>query len=845
MPHPFLYLAAALSAGILARSAVPASPLVCIVPAGVSLAAAWTVFLSRRHHTPVFILILTCAFFLGAGFHSQAEHEFSNNGLRRIQETEYLDFTGILYKSPSFGIDNDYLYVKVNQVHHSGKNLSVSGRLKVSLPRSAHSPRLKHLLAGDRLTVSARLIHSRGFKNFKQPTRDFYLKMDHIHKQAFCKSPLLVHKKKAAPVLSPRRFFSGVRLRIQSVIETYFSRHPPNLTPAGAVLEALLLGARERVRDDTRQTLQHSGLYHLMAISGAHVAVLSFMFFFLLKSVRVPERTACLCVTAGLVFYAFLVEGRPSVIRATMVMVFFLAGKWLWRDSPVLNTLSLSALVLLVFHPFDLFAAGFQLTFAATLSIVLFYPVIIKKLPRLPGKFSEVFAVSLAAQIGVLPFIAAAFNRVSFGSLLLNYPALPLVTVIMAGGYLFLLTAGLLPFISAHMVKGLDFVIRQFISLAELSHYAPALSFRIPDPYPGIAAGYFGCLIAWAVLKPKWGKIISGTGFVIFAAVLIWHPFPHHSPHLRVTYIDVGQGDAALIEFPGRKVMLIDGGGFASGRFDVGEQVVSRVLWKKGIKKIDYLACSHPHPDHFYGLPSISRNFRVSEFWEAAIQAEQPAYQNFLDQLAPETRRRRLLRGDTIRVDAVTVKVLHPPPSFSHPAVNNHSLVLRLEYGRHAFLFTGDIEKEAEYDILTHTAGTGIRSQVLKSPHHGSESSSTSLFLNAAAPKIVVITAGEHNRYGLPKESILRRYREAGARIFRTDLHGAVEITSDGTRFSVRTASSPPPGAVSSAFQDKHLFPMPPLSPGRKGLPRLAGASLAMTSLNEKEIAKISKFFYE
>lgn len=797
MPHPFLYLAAALAAGILFHHALPAEPAVYTALASASLVSAWALFILRRHLLPVFLLILSCTFFLGAGLYSLADIDFSKNKLHNLHNKDYLDLTGTLIKSPSFGVDSDYLYMKVSKVRCSQKDFPITGKLRITVPRTAYSRRLKHIYAGDRIQVSARLINSRGFKNFEQPGRDFYLKMDHIHKQAFCKSPLLVHKISEAAPLSIRRYFSRFRMTIQSAIEKYFSGPGRPLSPTGAVLEALLLGARDRVRDDTKRILQHSGLFHLLAISGAHIAVLSFLFFSLLKSIRVPERSASLIVMAGLIFYAFLVEGRPSVIRASMVMLFFLSGKLLWRDTPLLNTLSISAFVLLLLNPFDLFALGFQLTFAATYAIVLFTPVIVKNLPRLPFKFSEVLAVSMAAQIGVLPFIASVFNRVSFTSLLLNYPALPLITVIMTGGYVFLFAAGIFPAAASTAAAVLNFIIQKFISLARFSQFAPALSFRIPDPYPWIAAGYFVSLLAWTLLNKKWGKRVSAAGFLIFTALLILHPFPRYSGNLRITHIDVGQGDAALIEYPGRKVMLIDGGGLAASRFDIGEQVVSQVLWGKGIKKIDYLVSSHPHPDHFYGLISVSRNFSISEFWEAAPRMKHREYQVFLDQLPSKTLHRRLCRGDRMQFDQISIEVLHPPCRYEHPVINNHSLVLKISYGSHAFLFTGDIEKEAEAELVNSNKSLSCR--VIKVPHHGSGTSSSGPFLQAAAPQIAVITAGEHNRYGLPREDIVRKYKESGSSVFRTDLHGAVEIISDGCRLSVRTAASPPNCLLSGA----------------------------------------------
>jgi competence protein ComEC len=260
-----------------------------------------------------------------------------------------------------------------------------------------------------------------------------------------------------------------------------------------------------------------------------------------------------------------------------------------------------------------------------------------------------------------------------------------------------------------------------------------------------------------------------------------------------LTFLDVGHGDSILVEFPGREKMVVDGGGLPVGTFDIGENVVSPFLWGKGIRTIGTLVLSHPHPDHRNGLPSIARNFRPREFWEAAPGAEDPGAEALRKALGPALRL-RLKPGDERTIGGVRIEILAPDEEDSSRtgAENERSLVLRLTYGSTSFLLTGDIAASAERRLAG--SGRAIRTDVLKSPHHGSRSSSSPEFLDSVSPRIVVISVGRDNRYGLPDPGIVARYEERGIRVLRTDRDGAVEIASDGERLSIRTAVIPSRG---------------------------------------------------
>jgi len=789
MAFPFLFLCLALAAGIIAGALIPIPLTGGIIALLALLLSAWLFFLLDRYKLSL-VSILLAVFVLGMLLLIHADREYETNALHQLKSEAYLDFYGTVYRSPSRGLECDYLYMKISRVVIQGRVKKVGGKLRLTVPHSSEFPTYPDWCVHDEIKVSAKLSSSSGYQNFAPSPLEKHLKSQLIHRRAHTKSPLLVQKIKPGYRLSPLRLISLIRKAFQKKIEEHFASKDGKLSPQGAILEALMLGERGRIPDDILHSLQKGGIFHLFAISGAHIAIVSFLLFSLFRLFRIPERMSFVAIIVFLLFFALLVEGRPSVARATTMAIVYLIGKLIWRDISLINTISFSAFLLLVVNPFNLATLGFQLTFAATLAIILFYPPIIKRLPRLPLRFSEILSLSLTAQIGVLPIVAHAFNRVTFSALILNYAAIPLVAIIMAIGYLWMPLALVSGPLAQPLVPVLNLLTEALQQTPVLLNFAPALSFRIPTPHWWTIAGYFSCLalflIPWKDKKPRW---ILSFCYLAFFLILIIYPFSQRTKHFTVTFIDVGQGDAALLEFPGTTKMLIDGGGTPEDTFDVGEKVVSPFLWRKGIKKIDYLVLTHAHPDHMNGLKAVARNFKIENYCESFSPEDSDPYDQLMHTLSSRVTKRRIFSGHTASVGSAHIRVLHPARKepLTRQVHNNQSLVLQITYGQHSFLLTGDIEKEIESKILE--SQTAVASTVLKSPHHASLSSSTMPFLKSVSPEIVVISVGKGSWYGLPHPGVLERYECIGASVYRTDIHGAIEITSDMQRISVRTAA--------------------------------------------------------
>jgi len=302
--------------------------------------------------------------------------------------------------------------------------------------------------------------------------------------------------------------------------------------------------------------------------------------------------------------------------------------------------------------------------------------------------------------------------------------------------------------------------------------------------------------LAWALFNFRQTRFaraaLIGIALVASADVAYWAKQRFGSQELRLTIVDVGQGNAALMELPGGRCMLVDGGGFYDNRFDVGARVVAPFLWRKKIATVETLVLSHPHPDHLNGLLFIASHFNVQEVWMNQEYVTSQPYQDFLEIISEKDIRivglEDLLRPRTI--NGVRFQALYPPSDFLARKTkdiwrntNNSSLVLKVTFNKVSFLLPGDIGAEAEKELIG-LAGSALDSDVLLVPHHGSKRSSTPEFLEYVDPSIAVISAGWKNIFGFPHPKVLKRYEARGCEVFRADQQGAITITTDGTDIS-------------------------------------------------------------
>jgi competence protein ComEC len=400
--------------------------------------------------------------------------------------------------------------------------------------------------------------------------------------------------------------------------------------------------------------------------------------------------------------------------------------------------------------------------------------------------------ISTFASLGTAPLIAAGFQRLPLIAPLANIVVVPLASIAVPLALSASFLAVILPPLGGLLLGLAGMIVTVMYTLiawfAAIPYAAPRIS--------AVALPVLLLVYATLVLIPysyawraaRWGAII---GIVLIGAWQTW-PWlvPHGRGQLEVTFLDVGHGDASFIRFPQGSTMLIDGGGSYRDDWDVGERVVAPFLWYQGIRRVDYVVATHPHPDHAKGLGIILRDFRVRQFWDNGAQVMSQWYGD----IRRQAEARRLYRdvvGDRLTetaIDGVSLKLLHPTVTFQppmprrggreDPGENNRSVVLKLTYGTVSLLFTGDIEQEAEAFLLQ--TGHNLRATILKVPHHGSRTSSSQAFMQAVAPRVAVLSVQRESRFGHPHPKVVDRYKALGVHVFRTDEHGAITVRTDG-----------------------------------------------------------------
>lgn len=400
--------------------------------------------------------------------------------------------------------------------------------------------------------------------------------------------------------------------------------------------------------------------------------------------------------------------------------------------------------------------------------------------------------VSVAVQLLLLPLMIVYFHRLSPASLVLN---------IVVGLLLALLTAvALVALLLAHVSVTLA---APFCNLANLIDW---LMVHSVDPFARLNVAsihlaeysgwsslvyllYYMPLVVLVIAKPKrWLLPVVGVQ-ALLVVIVILHPFSAVADgKLRVDFLDVGQGDSALVTLPDGRKLLVDAGGATdrhrvnTDRRSVGEAVVSEYLWWRGLDAVDYVLPTHADADHIDGLNDVLRNFTVDAALVARSPANDPEYAKFAQTLlATKTHVARIQAGDLIRVGDVQIEVLWPPAAAhaNEPSRNNDSIVLRLEFGKRSLLLTGDIEKSGERALIA--SGKQLKADVVKVPHHGSRSSSTLPFVTATAAQFAVISVGQTSVFGHPHADVVERWRANGAQVFTTGKCGTITVTTDGT----------------------------------------------------------------
>ncbi len=692
---------------------------------------------------------------------TQAE-EYESNPLRKwvaAHEKETVRLSGILRKTPE--IADDYFVLTVETLTVSQKALHGIARITVSGQAE------KYPVAGDTLEAFARFRLPVNFRAEGCFDYERYLEKEGVHVLGSVKNDSLVRRTKVQR--SIRSFISVLRLNLILQIQRRFDFRD------AALLRALWLDDRSALPRETERRLIDAGVFHVIAISGFHVAVLLSLAFLLLRR-AVPYRAALILLCSLLGFYFILLEGRSSITRSFFTFLIFAVASWRCEALRAGNILFLSAWAQLVWNPLELFDPGYHLTYLSTASI-LFVAVPLCRtihISRRAYRYAvDLGIASLTIQFVLAPYQALVFHRIPLASVAANLIAVPLSSVLIAAGAI-CLPLGLL---SSTTVWLIHHVLALFLQGTFL--LSGVWLRTVPEPGFLVVLLFYLCLAVFAASRSRSLRV-----FALFCCCGLFYyvldPNQPESVHrLRVHFIDVGQGDAILLEYPDGTFDLVDGGGFWNPEaLDIGEAVLLPYLSHLKVRRLNRVFLTHAHSDHMSGLISLLRYISAKHFYVTRKPLADPGYQNLVRHV--EIPLEGIHQGKRFVQGGVRLEVLAPGDSGNTLHVrNDDSLVLLVEYEGSRLLLPGDAEAETETELIVSRINN-LRVDFLKSPHHGSKSSSIAPFLDILKMKIVFISLGRNNWFGHPSVDVLKRYRERHAVVYRTDQIGTIRLTMSG-----------------------------------------------------------------
>jgi competence protein ComEC len=587
---------------------------------------------------------------------------------------------------------------------------------------------------------------------------------------------------------------AAVRARVRQSVAKLFA-DPDD--PTGAVVIAILIGDRSWLDAPLERRLQVAGTYHVIAISGGNVALLTAGIYVCLRLVLRSGRLISGLTMASVLTYGWIVGGDPSVTRAVAVAFAYLAIGVIGLVPPALNVLAVVAVLLTLHDPLTVIDAGAWLSFGATFGIIVGAGRLVRwHDAHWPGLTTVglgrrwlvgLCGATLAAELTLLPVTATLFTRVGVAGLVLNVVAIPMIAIVQVAGIVGIAVVEVWETGAAAAGAVARLATAALLGSSTLVDVAPWLSWRVPPPAGLAAVAFYVTGLAWIAASPRLLRRAGGIALMALVLVVALEPATGlKQPRLgvlRLTMVDVGQGDAILVQFPTGRSLLVDAGG-AGTRSDVGDRVVGPALWASGVRRLDWLAITHADLDHIGGAVALTATFRPREVWEG-VPVPRELERRRLTLALPVWR--ELQRHDRMRIGDVTLEVLNPPlPDWERQRVRNEdSLVFRLRYGDVEMLLTGDVGAETERVLALHDEPAPLR--ILKVAHHGSRTSSSTAFIERYAPQVALISAGRGNPFGHPAPEVVERLRAIGARVFRTDQDGAAVIETDGRSVTVRS----------------------------------------------------------
>lgn len=542
--------------------------------------------------------------------------------------------------------------------------------------------------------------------------------------------------------------------------------------------QGILLGDTSDIESDIKDDFRECNLSHMLAVSGAHLSYLMLGINTVLSKKAFGIRRRKILSIIFILIFMVIVNMSPSVVRAGISTIIAIFATLIYRKQDTYTTISIALLLTLLNNPFAIFDVGLQLSYLATLSIIVFYSKFTQKQfnNKVKKYLYESAMLTFSANILILPITIYEFNTIPINSIISNLLAGPLLGICIILGMFMVILSAVCFSVSKLIAFPLQIILKILIKIIELISKIPFGNYTVKTPWLIVVFLTYAIIATLIYNKKKMTKILTIITLIIFI-VMQGCTFINIDGKLKIYFIDVGQGDSMLVRTVRGKNILIDGGGSKDPDYNIGEKILVPYLLDRRIKTLDYVIISHFDEDHATGVAQILGKIDVSSIILTRQLEENDIYRHILS-IAKEKKIKLIYvkEGDVLKIGGIKISIIHPENKLMiNNPMNNNSIVCKVEYNSFSMLLTGDIEMEAEELILR--KNINLKADVLKVAHHGSKTSTTGEFLKAINPKVALIGVGKNNNFGHPSNEVIQRLKENGTRIYRTDENGEISIT--------------------------------------------------------------------
>ena len=643
-----------------------------------------------------------------------------------------------------------------------------------------------HVEPGDTLILNGFLKKPRSNRNPGAFNYRKFLENKGIHWLVSSKSTII-------DIIPGKMNFNRLCFKIRTKVQTIFTENVNE--PYSGTLMALLFGEKGELELDVMERFRVLGIVHILAVSGLHVGFIFLILNLLSKIIRLTPGWRTLFISSGLILYMGVTGFPDSVIRAGILGILYVFGAYRQKKTDIWNLLGWGALIMLFIDPRSLYNVGFQLSFGAVTGIIYVfnqYSGFVSDNHFLSRNRSikymvDGLVVSVGAMLGTFLPVAIHFHEMPLVGPIVNLAALPLTFLIIISGVLTAVSGLIFPAIAnvyGSLAFGFCWSLDQMTRiLYELE--IPVFLFGGWTKFEIISTFIF-LILLFSVNQNRYQSRVV-ISMLCVMNIFLWGDVIA-TRQARITFLDVGQGDACVIE-SNDKTILIDAGYTGFG-LDVGRTVILPFLKYRGIDKIDLAIFSHPHADHIGGFLYLTDHIEIKSVWDTKNKFDSKLYQKIKSQFKKlNTNVEFPVPGDIFKFGDMSLKILYPDSTIiaEESNINDASLVLKTVHFSNSILFLGDCELSAEKILLNFSRQ--LDADIVKVGHHGSKTSSKKELVVDSSADIAVVSVGEGNKFNHPNMDIMNRWRSSGTSVFRTDRHGAVTIVSEENGFWVYTVA--------------------------------------------------------